>query len=536
MTPAEIIAARRDAVVLPSDVWKSWFDRLRAGQLPAYQRAALQVTTTLRPLQGLECVDVIRLMSGLDHDVAGVGCPGLLGVPVAGLVEGDISLEPILARKVRGEVLSNADITSFIQAVADNRASDAQVAAFCMAVYLRGMSDDETVALTSAQVDTGETLDLIRQGSRAPVVDKHSTGGVGDKVSLPLAAVLAACGARVPMISGRGLGHTGGTLDKLQAIPGFRVDLSRDEIVDIVGRVGVVITGQTSHLAPSDRRMYAIRDVTATVSSIPLITASILSKKLAEGLDFLLMDVKVGSGAFIPSEEDARTLASSLVGVAQGLGRVRGVGTSGRMFSAHALLTAMDRPLGRMIGNALEVVESIACLRGWGPPDLRTLVVEEAAHILSRVGLASDLEQGRKRASAALSDGSAYARFKVMVQAQGGDVKCVEHPSRLPRAPIHGLFEAPDDGVVCRIDPRALGEMVVSLGGGRQQSSDLVDPAVGLEVLKQVGEVCKKGEPLVRIHAPDAARRDEVMEKLRTAIDVGEVPTPLPLIIGEVGG
>ena len=326
MTPAEIIAARRDAVVLPSDVWRSWFDRLRAGQLPAYQRAALQVTTTLRPLQGLECVDVIRLMSGLDHDVAGVGCPGLLGVPVAGLIDGDATLEPILARKVRGEVLSSADIHTFVSAVADNRASDSQVAAFCMAVYLRGMSDDETVALTSAQVDTGETLDLMRQGSRAPVVDKHSTGGVGDKVSLPLAAVLATCGARVPMISGRGLGHTGGTLDKLQSIPGFRVDLSRDEIVDVVGRVGVVITGQTAHLAPSDRRMYAIRDVTATVSSIPLITASILSKKLAEGLDFLLMDVKVGSGAFLPSEEDARRLATSLVGVAQGLGRLRGGG------------------------------------------------------------------------------------------------------------------------------------------------------------------------------------------------------------------
>lgn len=206
------------------------------------------------------------------------------------------------------------------------------------------------------------------------------------------------------------------------------------------------------------------------------------------------------------------------------------------MFSAHALLTAMDRPLGRMIGNALEVVESIACLRGWGPPDLRTLVVEEAAHILSRVGLAADLEQGRKRAVAALTDGSAYARFKVMVQAQGGDVKCVEHPSRLPRAPVHGLMEAPEDGVVSRMNPRTLGEIVVRLGGGREQATDQVDPAVGLEILKQVGEVCKKGEPLVRIHAPDASRRDEALEYLRTAIEVGESSNGLPLLLGEVGG
>lgn len=510
MTPLLALQRRLGGAPLDEATCRAWAAAASAGQIPPYQEAVLAVTGAVSPWTEAER----RLLGPL---------PQRAPTPT----DGDPALTPTLAAKIRGEALSAAQIAAFVDAVTTHHASDTQVASFCAAVFLRGMDPTEAAALTREMTRSGDVLDL---GDLRPLVDKHSTGGVGDKVSLPLAPVLAACGAYVPMVSGRGLGHTGGTLDKLEAIPGFQVALDGAAVEAVVREAGCAIVGQTARLAPADKRLYAIRDVTGTVGSIPLITASILSKKLAEGLDALVMDVKVGDGAFMKTEAEARVLAQSLVHTGQALSA-----EGGRPLVVSALLTAMDRPLGVGLGNALEVVESINCLRGGGPVELRGLVLAAAARLLVAVGLAPDLAWAGARAARALDDGSALACFRRMVAAQGGDVGCVDDPARLPRAPVVGEYHAPRAGIVGRLAPLVLGEIIVGLGGGRRTASDVVDPAVGLEVLAPLGARVEASAPLVRVHAADAAGLHRALDALGDAIAVGETPPrPLPLVLGEV--
>lgn len=377
-------------------------------------------------------------------------------------------IERWLAERSQGGPQPAADIEGFVAGVVDGSVSRAQAAAWLAFVYCRGMSPDETAALTRAMTASGTVLTW--PGLAGPFVDKHSTGGVGDKVSLVLAPLWASLGLRVPMISGRGLGLTGGTLDKLEAIPGFRTDLPVTRLHELLGGVGCFITGQTAELAPADRLLYALRNETGTVASVPLITASILSKKLAEGLDRLVLDVKFGSGAFMHTEAEARTLAHSLTRV----GSLAGVEVVGH-------LTEMSQPLGCAVGNALEVAEAEACLQGGGPPDLRELVLRLADH---------------PEAAAALDDGRAFARWRQFVSAQGGN----------PDLPLSGagceqvVLEAPEAGVVERCDAGCLGRAAFLLGAGRRRAEDPVHPGVGLEVHRKRGERVERGEPLVTVH------------------------------------
>jgi pyrimidine-nucleoside phosphorylase len=393
-----------------------------------------------------------------------------------------------LLRALRdGGAVAQRDIRVFIERVASDDVPDYQAAAFLMAVFLRGLSDELTVALTQAMRDSGEVIDLA--GVPGTKVDKHSTGGVGDKISIPLAPLVAACGVPVPMISGRGLGHTGGTLDKLESIPGFRVDLSIEEFRETVRDVGLCLIGQTADLAPADKKLYALRDVTATVESVPLITASILSKKLAEGIDALVLDVKVGAGAFMKTEEAARELADSLVRVGTGAGlRVR------------ALLTRMEEPLGRTIGNALEIRESIDILRGEGPPDTTELVMALGAEMLRLGGVAADDTAARAMLTEALRSGAGLDKMRAIVAAQGGDPRAIDDSSKLPTASQRTEVSAPTAGVVAGIDAFALGVAAMKLGAGRRRAEDSIDPAVGIEVLRRVGDVVERGEPLAILH------------------------------------
>ncbi|HHQ49693.1 MAG TPA: thymidine phosphorylase [Acidobacteria bacterium] len=426
----------------------------------------------------------------------------------------------MIRRKISGVPLSAGEIDGFIQGVTDNSVRDEEIAAFCMAVYLRGMVQDEVLALTRAMLHSGEVLEW--NDLPGPAVDKHSTGGVGDKVSLPLTGVLVACGAYVPMISGRGLGHTGGTLDKLQSIPGYRIDLSPEEMRHNMHEVHAVITGQTASLAPADRRMYAIRDVTGSVSSIPLITASILSKKLAEGIEALVLDVKVGSGAFMETLDAAERLADSLARV----GSAAGVRVS-------ALLTRMDEPLGVAIGNANEVAESVACLRGEGPADLETLVVALSAELLVDTGLASDLEAARKKAEEAIRSGEALEAFRRMVVAQGGDGRVIDDPGLLPAASLKAVVAAPEDGYLERVDARRVGKALIVLGGGRRVQEDRVDPSVGIRQLRKVGTRITAGEPILEVAANDEARLAEAVTMLEDAVRVGaDAPGGRDLVLG----
>jgi len=367
------------------------------------------------------------------------------------------------------------------------------MAAFAMAVFFRGMTPDETAALTIAMRDSGETIPRGIYGGIA--VDKHSTGGVGDKVSIALAPLVACAGVKVPMICGRGLGHTGGTVDKMESISGYRARLPRDELVAVVKRVGAVIGGQSESLAPADRALYALRDVTATVESIPLITASILSKKLAEGLDGLVIDVKTGRGAFMKTEADARELAASLATV----GRAAGVRVS-------AVLTRMDAPLGRTIGNALEVREAIDVLRGEGDAELVDLVRVLAREMLAIAGV----EGAESKIDRALTSGEALERLGFIVEAHGGDRRAIDDPeTHLPRAPVCRELEAPEAGYLASIDALAFGVAAIELGAGRHRSDDVIDPSVGFEFLARIGERVEAKQPLLRIHArsdEDASR------------------------------
>nr|PZN43222.1 MAG: pyrimidine-nucleoside phosphorylase [Bacillota bacterium] len=428
----------------------------------------------------------------------------------------------ILYKKRQGQELSTEEIHFLIEGYTRGTIPDYQMAAWAMAVCLRGMTPRETADLTMAMVRSGVTVDL--SGIAGVKVDKHSTGGVGDTTSLVLIPLVAACGAPVAKMSGRGLGHTGGTLDKLESIPGFRVEMTLEEFVAQVNRIGCAICGQTADLVPADKKLYALRDVTATVDSIPLIAASIMSKKLAGGADAIVLDVKTGDGAFMRDVEDAFRLARAMVEIGTRVGR-----------ETVALVTDMSQPLGRAVGNALEVAEAIETLRGFGPADLEALCLELGSHMLRLAGVAPTPEEAKKRLTRALRDGSALAKLKEMVAAQGGDVSYINQPIKLPRAQHIKLVAAPAGGYVRRIGALAVGEVARFLGAGRATKEDTVDPAVGVVLRKKVGDQVEPGEPLAEIHANHPERIPEAEARLLAAIEIGPEPvTPPPLIYGVV--
>lgn len=434
----------------------------------------------------------------------------------------------VIANKRDGHALCDTEIRAFVAGLTapegEARWSDAQVAALAMAVLLRGMDRAETVALTQAMTDSGERLRWA--GFGRPVLDKHSTGGLGDKTSLLLAPVVAACGGLVPMISGRGLGHTGGTLDKLEALPGYGVDPSPERLHKVLRTAGCAIVGASARLAPADRRLYAIRDVTATVESLPLITASILSKKLAAGLDALVLDVKVGSGAFMRDAAAAQALATSLVDTARGAG-----------LAAAALVTDMNQVLGRTAGNALEVAECLALLRG-EPGDARLLDVTLglAARLLVLGGLQADEAAARAAARQALAGGAAAERFAAMVAGLGGPADVLKNAG-LAIAPVIAEVPAPRDGVVAAIDARALGYAIVELGGGRRRGGDVIDPRVGLDEMVALGETRRAGEPLARVHAADEDSAARAVAAVQAAVTLADsAPPPPPWLHQRIDG
>ena len=432
----------------------------------------------------------------------------------------------LITRKRDGGALAPDAIRQLVEAYTAGDVPDYQMAAFLMAAFLRGLDDAEAGALTRAMLHSGRVLDLSDVPGRK--VDKHSTGGVGDKVSLVLAPVVAACGVPVPMISGRGLGHTGGTLDKLEAIPGFRTDLSIEEYRRVLEATGLVLIGQTAEIAPADKKLYALRDVTGTVESIPLIAASILSKKLAEGIDALVLDVKCGRGAFMKDEARARALAEALVGIA------RQEGTP-----AVALLTQMDVPLGRAIGNGPETAEAVSILRGETPAggacdDTVTVTLALAGEMLALGGAAETPDEGRRRAAAALEDGRALDAFRAVVEAQGGDVSVLDDPDSLMGEPV-AVVEAETAGVVADLDALALGYAAVALGAGRAKKEDAVDAGAGFVLNKRPGEPVQAGEPLAFVYASDAARADA--EAVRQSFTITDAAPPArPLLLDRYDG
>jgi pyrimidine-nucleoside phosphorylase len=425
----------------------------------------------------------------------------------------------IIERKRDGLELTEEQIRDYVAGVVDGTWGDVQLGAFLMAVCTRGMTVEETGALTLAMRDSGDVLDL----SSIPgvKVDKHSTGGVGDKVSLPLAPAVAACGVPVPMIAGRGLGHTGGTIDKLRAIPRFRTDLDETEFVRAIRECGYVIAGATTGIAPADRRTYAARDISGTVSSIPLITASILSKKLAEGIDALVLDVKCGRAAFLPAREDAEALLESLVSTGTAAGK-----------KVSALLTDMDTPLGLACGNALEIHETLDCLRGGGPADLRELTIAFGAEMLRLAGVCPDLDEGAARIAGVLDDGRALDVFKKNVQAQGGRPEIVDEPSLLPTAPVVAEVVAERAGFVQDLEPKEIGLVVCDLGGGRRQPTDTIDLAVGVVLRRKRGDRVEKGDVLAEIHAREEGQVPSAIERVHATYTIGDAaPDPRPLVL-----
>ena len=421
-----------------------------------------------------------------------------------------MSVVDLIERKRNGGRLEAGELAAMMRDYAAGLVPDYQMAAFAMAVYFRGMDAVETEALTAAMLDSGRRLELGHLG--VPRVDKHSTGGVGDKVSLILAPLVACCGIAVPMMSGRGLGHTGGTLDKLESIPGFRTRLTLEETVAQLERLGVAMIGQTAEIAPADRKFYALRDATATVEAIPLIAASIMSKKLAEGLTGLVLDVKTGAGAFMTKLDDSLALAQQMIA----LGERRGCPTV-------ALLTDMDAPLGEACGNALEVEESVACLRGQGPADLREVTLALAAEMLLVGGVAPTIAAARARATQLLDSGEALQKFRAMVAAQGGDPRVADDPKAvLPQAPVQGAVLAAKAGIVQRVEPRVIGRAIIGLGGGRSKVEDSVDPAVGVMLHVRPGQRVAEGQPLATVHAASEAGRREAEYALRQAMPIGD--------------
>jgi len=418
----------------------------------------------------------------------------------------------IIEKKRDGGELNSDEIGLLIEGYVKGDIPDYQMAAWAMAVFIRGMTVSETAALTEHMLYSGVTLSWPEDGP--PKVDKHSTGGIGDKVSLVLAPLMACCDLHVPMISGRGLGATGGTLDKLESIPGFRTDLSVAEMQQVAEKVGCVITGATPDLVPADQRLYGLRDVTATVPSIPLITASIMSKKLAQGLHALVLDVKYGSGAFMKSLDDARALAESLVATGQRMG-----------VETTALVTDMNQPLGRMVGNAVEVNESVAALRDEGPPDLREITVALGGELITLAKVEPTFESGKRRISDLLSSGQGLAKFQEMVAAQGGDLDAQRHVS-----PAH-VIESPVAGYVHSMQAEQLGHAIIELGGGRKKMGDTLDHSTGLEILVQIGEKIEVGQPIARLFASNRAASTATASVL-SAIEIGHAPVePHPLLI-----
>ena len=435
--------------------------------------------------------------------------------------------QEIIRRKRDGAALSAAEIESFVQGLVAGSVTHAQVAAFAMAVFFRGMAMDERIALTRAMTQSGTVLDWRGLDLPGPVVDKHSTGGVGDNVSLMLGPLVAACGGFVPMISGRGLGHTGGTLDKLDSVPGYTTQPDLDLFRRAVREAGTAIIGQTADLAPADKTVYSIRDVTATVESIPLITASILSKKLAAGLQALVMDVKTGSGAFMPTLEGSRDLAESIATVATGAG-----------LPTTALITAMDQPLASAAGNALEVRNAVDFLTG-AHRDLRLLevTVDLCAEMLVLGGLARDTAEGQARIEQALASGRAAEHFARMVSVLGGPADFVERPEHyLPAAPVIKPVFAEQAGQVGSIDTRAVGLAVVALGGGRTRPQDTIDHAVGLTGLAELGAEVGPDHPLGFVHARSDAAAEAAAASLRAAYRIGEGEEALPPVLERIGG
>ncbi|MSU22642.1 MAG: thymidine phosphorylase [Opitutus sp.] len=429
----------------------------------------------------------------------------------------------VIARKRDGHALTREEIAAFVRGATDGSWADYQLSAMLMAIFFRGMTPQETAHFTEAMMRSGFVADLSNVS--LPKADKHSTGGVGDKVSLHLAPMVAACGVAVPMISGRGLGHTGGTLDKLESIPGFRVNLSFAEYRAQVEKIGVALIGQTAELAPADKKLYALRDVTGTVECVPLICASILSKKLAEGTQVLVGDVKFGRGAFMKDKAKARELAQTLVSVAHAMGT-----------PMRAVLTAMDEPLGRTVGNALEVAESIDCLKGRGPADTMevTFVLGEQMLLLAKVAVTK--EDARKKLEASVTSGAALQKFRELVAAQGGDVRVVDEPALLPQAKFKVGLAAPRAGFVQDVDALGVALASLELGAGRAKTSDKIDHAVGVSALVKIGERIEVGAPLGVIHANDEKALAEAQAILGKAILVGAAPVAVSTLIDEIIG
>ncbi len=430
----------------------------------------------------------------------------------------------IIIKKREGEELSRSEIEFFIDGFTRGEIPDYQASAWAMAVLLRGMTERETTDLTMAMAHSGETLDLT--GVVPIAVDKHSTGGVGDKTTLVVEPVVAACGLPVGKMSGRGLGFSGGTLDKMESIPGYRTNLSREEFIEQLRTEGLVLTGQSGDLAPADGKLYALRDVTGTVPSIPLIASSIMSKKIAAGAQAIVLDVKIGLGAFMENLEEGRVLARTMVAIGALSGR-----------KVVALLSDMNQPLGWAVGNALEVREALNALRGSGPEDFREHCLVAAAHMLVVGRKAANLDKARTMAESALESGRALESFRRLVQAQGGDVRYVDEPDRLPQAPLIETVPASRAGYLLGINAREVGETSVELGAGRARKEDPIDHAVGIEIHHKVGDSVEAGQPLFTIHANDAAKLAAAKTRLLAAHQWSTEPVqPLPLFYDVIGG
>jgi pyrimidine-nucleoside phosphorylase len=415
--------------------------------------------------------------------------------------------------------LTKEEIQCLINKYVAQSIPDYQMAAFLMSVCINGMNDDEIAWLTDAMLFSGEVIKHTNTGR--PLIDKHSTGGVGDKISIPLAPIAAACGLSVPMIAGRGLGHTGGTLDKLEAIPGFMCNLSADHYRRQVEKVGCVIMGQTKEIAPADKVIYSLRDVTGTVESIPLIASSIMSKKMAEGIDGLVLDVKFGSGAFMGTLDKARALALAMVKIGESLGK-----------KVTTCLTNMDQPLGRMVGNSLEIIESIEILKGDGPRDSTQLTIEFGAEMLMMGNLAPSLDEGRKQMNEAIRSGKALEKFAEMVQGQGGDARFVHQPSLFRRAPEKVDVRAPQSGYLAGMDSRAIGTASALLGGGRFLLTDEINPCVGVEVHCKIGDKIEINQPIFTLHV-DGKGLDEALARCQKSITISEQEVSAPQLCQE---
>jgi pyrimidine-nucleoside phosphorylase len=427
----------------------------------------------------------------------------------------------IILKKRNGFKLTREEIEYFIKGFTVDEIPDYQAAAFLMAVYFQKMDEDETLWLTEAMLHSGDVIDL--SSISGVKVDKHSTGGVGDKTTLVIAPVVASCGIPVAKMSGRGLGHTGGTIDKLESIPGFLTSLSKDEFFSNVKEIGLAVVGQTGNLAPADKKLYALRDVTGTVDNISLIASSIMSKKLASGADAIVLDVKTGSGAFMKTPKDAGILARAMVNIGKGAGR-----------RIVAIITEMDRPLGLNIGNALEVIEAVDVLKGGGPSDLKEVCIELAANMLTLANTGS-LNECRDLAHNAIVSGAAYEKFLEMVKKQGGDPATIENTSKLPQAVIKVEWKAEKSGYIQKIQAEKLGLASLLAGAGRKTKTDVIDPSAGIVLCKKPGDKIQKGDPIAVLHASKEGCVPEVIKVLNDSVSMGENPPEMrPVIIGRV--